>query len=137
MKFCRLLLLALACAYLSGCASRFVNLMPRSVDATKSDVYRFEVQWDTSRRGANNADVRAQVMIDETLYPLVRIPGTNDRWEGNIPVPAGKPVISYRYKFDYTYPTFSRRAEQSDLSLPYFLDLRTGTTTQPAASPAQ
>lgn len=90
----------------------------------RTDVYHFEVQWDTSRRGANNPNVKGYVMIEETLFPLTRIPGTPDRWEGDVPVPPGKSVISYRYKFEYTYPTFTQPASQSDLSQAYLLELR-------------
>lgn len=112
----------------SGCASRFANLTPKSAVPVRTDVYHFEVQWDTSRRGANNPDVKAYVMIDESLFPMTRIARTNDRWEADVPVPMEKPVISYRYKFDYTYPTLSKPAAQSDLSPPYFLDLRNGAS---------
>ena len=120
-----LLLLALTA---SGCASHFSNLTPKSAVPVRTDVYHFEVQWDTSRRGANNPNVKAYVMIDEALFPMNRIPKTNDRWEADVPVPMEKPVISYRYKFDYTYPTLSQPAAQSDLSPPYFLDLRNGAS---------
>ena len=124
MKFCSLLLATLAATLLAGCASRMVNLTARSVEPASADVYRFEFQWDSSRRGANNPEVKVYVMIDETLYPLERIRGTTDRWEGNVPIPAGKPVITYRYKVDYTYPKISSRVAQSELSLPYFLEVQ-------------
>ncbi|MFO1459204.1 MAG: hypothetical protein U1G08_07315 [Verrucomicrobiota bacterium] len=128
MKAFTLPSLLLAVLVASGCASHFTNLTPRSAVPVRTDVYHFEVQWDTSRRGANTPSVKAYVMIDETLFPMNRITGINDRWEADVPVPTAKPVISYRYKFDYTYPTLSQPAAQSDLSTPYFLDLRSGAS---------
>lgn len=112
-----------------------MNLTPRTVEPTKADVYRFEVQWDTPRRGANGPDVRAYVMIDEALHPLERMVGTKDRWEGNVPVPSDKPVVSYRYKFEYSYPTLMGRSPENEVSLPYFLDLQRGTPE--ASSPGR
>ncbi|MBN8247179.1 MAG: hypothetical protein J0L84_07015 [Verrucomicrobia bacterium] len=114
----------------TGCTSRLVNLTPRNAVGTASGVHHFEVEWDSSLRGANNPDVQAYVMIGEELLPLQRIPNTADRWEGDVPIPTDKPVISYRYKFDYTRPGFGARVVESELSPPYFLDLRTAPPVQ-------
>ena len=120
----RLLSLALgAIALLAGCAPNYTNLTPRNAVHTSTDVYRFEVQWDSSRRGANGPDVKGYVAIGPNLYPMQRVTGTPDRWEADVPVPRGDPLVPYRYKFDYTYPTLTQRVSQSDYSPPYFLDM--------------
>jgi len=102
-----------------------VNLTPRNAASTANGVHHFEVEWDSSLRGANNPEVQAFVMIGEELFPLQRIPDTTDRWEGDVPIPTDQPVVSYRYKFDYSRPGIRARVVESELSPVYFLDLRT------------
>ncbi len=123
MNVCRVVLALGVVALLTGCAPTYTNLTPRNAARTGTDVYHFEVQWDISRRGANGADVQGFVVIEESLYPLQRVAGTPNRWEADVPVPRDKAVVPYRYKFDYTYPTITRRLPNSDYSPPYFLDL--------------
>ncbi len=119
---------ALGAAFLiSGCAPSYTNLTPRNAASSGPDIHHFEVQWDTSRRGANGPDVKAFVVIGETMYPMNRIPGTSDRWETDAPIPKDRPIVPYRYKFDYTFPTLTQRLPQSDISPPYFLELSSGT----------
>ncbi|MCW5557367.1 MAG: hypothetical protein KIT22_06010 [Verrucomicrobiae bacterium] len=101
-----------------------VNLTPRNATSTVNGVHHFEVQWNSSLRGANNPEMQAHVMIGEDLFPLQRIPNTTDRWEGDVPIPSDRPVISYRYKFDYTRPGIGARIVESELSPTYFLDVR-------------
>jgi len=119
----------------SGCAPSYTNLTPRSAPLAGPDLHHFEVQWDTSRRGANGPDVKAYVVVGESLYPLQRIPGTPDRWEGDAPIPKDKTIIPYRFKFDYTFPTITQRLPQSDYSPPYFLEL--SQTTPHFAPPSR
>lgn len=123
MNVCRLVLALGAIVLLAGCAPNYTNLTPRNAVRTTTDVYRFEVQWDSSRRGANNPDVKGYVAIGPNLYPMRRVTGTPDRWEADVPVPRGEALVPYRYKFDYTYPTLTQRRSQSDYSPPYFLDM--------------
>ncbi|MBX3734641.1 MAG: hypothetical protein KF791_18850 [Verrucomicrobiae bacterium] len=106
----------------AGCTSQMVNLTPRSAVPVTEEIYRFEVRWDSSYRGANNPQVSAYVMIEETLFPMQRVEGTTDRWEAAVPVPTDKPVVAYRYKFDYERPGYPRPITESELSPPYFLD---------------
>lgn len=123
MKFAPLLSAILLGSLLAGCAPTYVNLTPRNQPREESSVYPFEVQWDTRRRGAQNSDVRAYVMVDEQLYPLTRVQGTDNRFEGKVPLPPGKSYIPYKFKFDYHYPGLPNRLLGSDWSPEYRLVL--------------
>ena len=120
---CAVLTLA-ALVVLTGCTPVYTNLTPRTAVQKAQDVYHFEVQWDTSQRGANTADVKAYVVIGENLYPMQRVGGTKERWEADVPITGEKTIVPYRYKFDYTFPTVMQRLPESSYSAPYFLDLR-------------
>ncbi|HAB19929.1 MAG TPA: hypothetical protein PLX89_17905 [Verrucomicrobiota bacterium] len=123
MNVCRLLWVVATVALVNGCTPTSTNLTPRNVARTPSDVYHFETQWETSRRGVSGSDVQAYVVIRDTMYPMKRVAGTVDRWEADVPVPPSQTVIPYQFKYDYTYPTLTKRKVSSDLSPQYFLDL--------------
>ena len=44
-----------------------------------------------------------------------------ERWETLVPVPQGKNVVYYRFKFDYRYNSFGPAQPDSKLSAPYRL----------------
>jgi hypothetical protein len=108
---------------LVGCAPSYVNLTPRSVPRRATDVYPFEVEWKTRRTGANNAAVRAYVVIDDQLYPLARVPNTENRFEGSAPISANRVNVPYKFKLDYQYPGLPERIASSDWSPEYRLTL--------------
>jgi hypothetical protein len=105
----------------TGCAPTFVNLTPDKLPKTPTSVYPFEVQWESPRNGANNADVRAYVVIGTNLYSLARVADTTNRWEGTAPVPPGASFVPYRFKFVDTYPGIRDTHAESSLSAPYRL----------------
>jgi hypothetical protein len=115
----KLLLVAAAAAFVAGCAPNYVNLTPTKVTPTPEKVYPFEVQWDSPRRGANNASVQAYVVIGTNFFPMTRIPNTPNRWEARVPLPPELTVVPYRFKFDYTYPGLPKSEIASDRSPEY------------------
>ena len=119
-KFASLVAFGLVVA---GCAPSYVNLTPRTVPPVASTVYPFEVQWTSPRRGANNANVAANVVIGTNFFPMTRVPNTTDRWEARIPLPPGQDTVTYYYKFDYEYPGLPKRIEASDRSVEYKITL--------------
>jgi hypothetical protein len=121
MKFAKLAMMVLIGSLLAGCVSSYVNLTPRNQPRDPAEVYPFEVQWTNPRSGANNAEVRAYVLIDETLHPLARVPGTENRFEGKVPLPPGRTYVPYRFKFDYHYPGLPQKVLNSDWSPEYRL----------------
>lgn len=133
MKSPRTALLLGVLLALTGCTPVYTNLTPRTAVQKAPDVYHFEVQWDTSQRGANTADVKAYVVIGENFYPMERVGGTKERWEVDVPITGEKTIVPYRYKFDYTFPTILNRLPESSYSAPYFLDLRKVVSGNPPA----
>lgn len=115
----KLLLVAATAAFVAGCAPNYVNLTPGRVSPTADKVYPFEVQWDSPRRGANNASVQAYVVIGTNFFPMTRIPNTANRWEARVPLPPEMTVVPYRFKFDYDYPGLPKRELASDRSPEY------------------
>lgn len=115
-------LLALV-AVLAGCAPSYVNLTPRTAPRSSIHRYRFEVEWETRRSGANNSEVRAYVVVDQALHPMVRVPNTENRFEGEVPIPGNRTHVPYRFKFDYDYPGLPRRVVSSDWSPEYLFSL--------------
>jgi hypothetical protein len=114
--------LSLATVLLAGCVSSDVsNLTPRTLPASVSRSYPFEVTWDSKRRGVSSDDVKAYVMVDQVLYPMNRVPNTENRWEARVPLPEGKTYVPYKFKFDYTYPGVTSRFLQSEWSGEYRL----------------
>ena len=115
----KLVLLAAVAALAGGCAPTYVNLTPRKVPRMPENVYPFEVQWDSPRTGANNPDVKAYVRVGTEFFPMSRIPNTTDRWEARVPLPPGRTLVQYSYKFDYTYPGTPFPQAASDRSPEY------------------
>lgn len=115
---------ALALAVIvAGCAPHYVNLTPATVPRTTDNLYPFEVQWNSPRRGANNSGVRASVMVGTNFFPMTRVGQTSDRWEAHVPLPKDHASIPYRFKFDYDYPGISLREPASDRSPEYQLNI--------------
>ncbi len=107
---------------LAGCVPTSVsNLTPRTVAATPTRTYPFEVTWDTSRRGVNADAVKAWVVIDGVLYPMTRVPVALNRWEALVPVPEGRTYVPYKYRFDYSIPGVVSKTPTSEWSAEYRL----------------
>ncbi len=119
-KFASVVALGLVVA---GCAPSYVNLTPHTVPPVTGSVYPFEVQWTSPRRGANNANVEASVVIGTNFFPMTRVPNTANRWEARIPLPPGRSTVNYYYKFDYEYPGLPKRIESSDRSMEYMISV--------------
>ncbi|HTH48845.1 MAG TPA: hypothetical protein VMB21_15130, partial [Candidatus Limnocylindria bacterium] len=91
------------------------------VPPVSGSVYPFEVQWNSPRRGANNANVSATVVVGTNSFPMTRVPNTVNRWESHVALPTGQSVVPYYFKFDYDYPGLPKRIEASDRSPEYTL----------------
>jgi hypothetical protein len=114
-------LLALAGAGCTG--SLNTNLTPRDLPAAPDSSYLFETSFDSRRRGVDPASVKAWVMIDLTLYPMQRVPNTDNRFEALVPLPRSRTNIPYKYKFEFGYPGTLDRQVNSTWSQEYRLVL--------------
>lgn len=114
-------LVALLAVVAAGCTPKYMNLTSRRVPRVSESVYPFEVQWDTPRRVASNAEVKAFVVVDTQIYPMTKIPNTANRWEAQVPLPAEKTYIPYRFKFEYDYLGNTGQVHASDRSPEYYI----------------
>lgn len=62
-------------------------------------------------------------MLDQQLYPMERIPDMTNRWEADVPLPAGKNPVYYHFKWEYTTAGFGRNHPNSIRSPEYRLEL--------------
>jgi hypothetical protein len=63
------------------------------------------------------------VVIDHQLFPLRRVPQTENRFEGRARIPLDRHTVLYRYKFDYFYPGIPARVVSGGWSPEYRLTL--------------
>lgn len=106
----------------AGCAvSRNTNLTPRSLPMAVDSSYLFETTFTSDRRGVDPESVKAWVMIDLQLYPMQRVPNTENRFEALIPLPPDRNIVRYNYKFEYVYAGTSARLFDSKISPEYTL----------------
>ncbi len=89
------------------------NYTPSTIPARATQLYPFEVSWNSAKRGVNPDDVEAFVMIDQVLYPMSKVPVAKDRWEAKVPLPEGRMIVPYKFKFDYTFPGIRRNHTNS------------------------
>lgn len=114
-------LVALLAVVAVGCSPKYVNLTSRRIPRVTESVYPFEVQWDSPRRSGSKAEVKAYVVVDTQVFPMTRIANTENRWEAQVPLPADKTFITYRFKFDYDYLGTTGTVHASDRSPEYYI----------------
>jgi hypothetical protein len=117
-KFLPLLLAPLLFA---GCATQFTNLSPRQQVRNSNNLYPVEVSLTTRQQTLRWDSIRPQILVGQDYYPMRPTPRMKNRWEGLVPVPTGKAVVHYRYKFDYNYNAFGQPKADSSLSPEYTL----------------
>ncbi len=72
-----------------------------------NNLYPVEVHFNSSQQSLRWDSIKPYVLVNGELYPLRPVPMVQNRWEGFVPVPPGANTVSYRFKFDYLYNTFS------------------------------
>lgn len=109
----------------AGCSSQMTNLTPTALPREASGLYHFETEWTTDQRSRNLAaeEIRAFVVVDQKFHPMERVARMTNRWEAEIPVPAGKSVLYYRFKWDYGTAGFGRTVPNSVRSQEYRLEI--------------
>lgn len=109
----------------AGCTSSITNLTPTAIPRNPTGLYHFETQWTSNQRSRElRRDlIRAYVVVDEQAHfmePVARMP---DRWESDVPIPEGKSVVYYHYKWDYATAGFNRNVPNSLRSQAYRLEI--------------
>ena len=114
-----------------GCASsQNTNLTPRSAAPTPEATYLFETTFRTHRRGVQPENVKAWVVMGLNLYPMQPVPNTENRFEALLPLPTDRPVLRYRYKFEFTYPGVLDNKANSTMSPEYELQVNAASARQ-------
>jgi hypothetical protein len=120
-KFLSLLMLPVL---LTGCTS-ITNLTPSHYPRDASGYYRVEAQWYSNREAVREDSFKPQVILDGvTTFPMEREPLVEDRWQAFIPVPAGKDIVLYRYKFDFLDNAIGGPKPNSMMSRDYELRIK-------------
>ncbi len=114
-----LLLLALL---LAGCTTTAItNLTPQVQSRNPNGLYPVEAALSSSQQSLRWSSIQPSVVIGNDFYPMRPTPLMTNRWETLVPVPQGKNVVYYRFKFDYRYNAFGPAQSDSKLSSPYRL----------------
>lgn len=112
-----------ACA--TGCTSSITNLTPSALPREASGLYHFETEWSTTQRTRNLASetIQAYVVIDQKFHPMERVGRMTNRWEAEVPIPAGRNPVFYRFKWDYGTAGFGKKIPNSLRSQEYRLEI--------------
>ncbi len=110
----------------AGCASHITNLTPSIVPRANSGLYHFEAEWTSNQRSRQlrQDQIRGFVVVDEKFYPMARVPRMPDRWESEVPIPAGENPVFYYYKWDYGTAGFGGIHPNSLRSQSYRLEIK-------------
>ncbi len=130
---CRVTVLLAAIVLAAGCTSRISNLTPTASPRETSGLYHFESEWTSTQRTRNlrQSDIRAFVVVDQQMHPMEPIPGVANRWEADVPLPAGKNPVFYHFKWDYTTAGFQTTHPNSIRSEVYRIEVVDAPTTSP------
>jgi len=121
MKIFRLIAFVGLSLVLAGCSTTVTNLTPSRQERVASGLYPFEVVFDSNQQSMRKETIKPSVIVGSESFPMKRAPMLKNRWETLVPVPAGKGVVNYRYKFDFDYNSVPQRRSSSVLSSPYQL----------------
>jgi hypothetical protein len=120
-KFLPVLLLGLL---LAGCTTAtLTNLTPHQEFRNPSGLYPVEAAMDSRQQTLRWDTVRPNAIVDTEFFPMRPTLLMSNRWETLIPVPPGKSVVYYRFKFDYDYLAMPSRKTDSKLSPVYRLQI--------------
>ena len=118
-----LLLVGLA----TGCASTFSNLTPKSQPRNANHLYPVEVAFHSRQQSLLWETIQPFVNVGTEFYPMRPTLLMANRWEALVPVPAGKSVVQYRYKFEFKYNAVGQLPQNdSALSPNYTLRITDG-----------
>jgi hypothetical protein len=123
MKWFQFAAVALVSVLLGGCATTITNLTPSSHLRNANNIYPFAVQFKTSQKSIREKTIKPYVVVGADVYPMEPAPMLKNRWEAQVPVPAGTNIFYYRYKFDYQYDRIPTPGESSRLSPTYQLQI--------------
>jgi len=117
----KILPLLVAPLLLAGCAT-FTNLTPQRQVRNANNLYPVEFAFNTRQQSLRWDSIQAYVNVGTEFYPMRPTLLMTNRWEGLVPVPPGKNVVQYRYKFDFKYNAVGKSPQgDSAISREYML----------------
>jgi len=108
---------------LAGCATHITNLSALHQQRNTNNLYTVEVAFDTRQQTVRWQSIRPSILVGNQAYEMRPTRLMTNRWEGLVPVPAGKNSVEYRYKFDFQYNRMGKPGKDSALSRKYTLQI--------------
>jgi hypothetical protein len=108
---------------MGGCTATFTNLTPTQQVRTTNNLYTVEVAMTSRQATLLWNTIKPQIVVGDQFYPMTPTPLMTNRWEGQVPVPAGDNVVHYHYKFDYMENAFGAPQPASASSQEYTLKI--------------
>ncbi len=108
---------------LAGCSTPLVitNLSTLTPLRSTNNLYTVEVAVTSAQQTLRWQSIRPQIMVGKQTYPMLPTQRMGDRWEGQVPVPAGTKSLNYRYRFDFQYNSWGPPKDDSVISKEYTL----------------
>ncbi len=119
----KILPLLLVPLLLGGCAAMITNLTPKQQARNSNNSYTVEVAFDSRQHAIRWDTVKPEIVVGNDYYEMRATPLMTNRWEGQIPIPAGTSVVHYRYKFDYQKYSFGTPTTDTEYSPVYTLHI--------------
>ena len=108
-KFFPLMLLPLLFA---GCSS-ITNLTPLQQTRNATGLYPVEVKLASRQQTLRWESIQPYVVVGAESYPMRPTVLMKNRWETLVPVPVGKSIVDYYFKFDYQYNSMGPPSQDS------------------------
>jgi len=116
----RFLPVLLAPLLLAGCATTLTNLTPLRQVRNDNNLYPVEVAFTSRQQSLRWETIQPSVNIGKEFYPMRPTLLMTNRWEALLPVPAGKNVVQYRYKFDFKYNAMGKPPQNDSALSPQY-----------------
>lgn len=110
---------------ITGCATTFSNLTPKTQSRNANHLYPVEVALNSRQQSLRWETIQPFVNVGTEFYPMRPTLLMTNRWEALVPVPAGQNSVQYRYKFDFKYNAVGQPPQNdSALSPQYTLRIK-------------
>ncbi|HUA64248.1 MAG TPA: hypothetical protein VME24_00270 [Alphaproteobacteria bacterium] len=119
MKWKNLLLALPAILLITGCGT-FTNLTPLQQTRNANNSYPVEVAFTSPDQTLRWDSIKPYVLVNGQLYEMHQTPLVTNRWEGFVPAMPGENSVTYRYKFDYYYNSFSAQPGKNSAFSPQY-----------------
>jgi len=106
---------------MTGCTSTTVtNLTAKQTFRNANGLYPVEVALSSRQQTLRWPTIKANAVMENEFYAMRTTSLMTNRWETLIPVPPGKNVVYFRFKFDYMYDAFASPGKMDSLLSPIY-----------------